>query len=137
MLIVALTAAPAVACVDLSGNDAAPTTWETILTPAPAYPGLGGQAAAVSRHSGTDLGIGLSGATGGDQHPWGVRQGSCAQPGQPLGGSYPILVVSDSGTASAETVLGTELSSDGSYTVVVRLSPADTARIACGNLARR
>lgn len=132
-------AALPIACVDLSKNDIAPTTWQATLVPAPGYPGFAGQAAAVVSSAGTDAGIGVSGATPGATHIWALYLGDCGAPGQQIGqnGDYPVLVVSDSGTASAETVLGTELLRDGSYTVVVRVSATDSARMACGDLARR
>jgi hypothetical protein len=131
-------AAPA-ACVDLSGNGLAPTIWETQLIPATSHPGLAGQAAAVSDRSGTDLGIGISGAVVGAQHLWSLRLGGCALPGQQVGADsdYPVLVVSDSATASAETQLGPQLIRSGAYHVAVRVSAADTTRIACGDLAVR
>ena len=132
-------AALPMACVDLSKNDIAPTTWQATLVPAPGYPGVAGHAAAVVSTAGTDAGVGVSGAAPGATHIWALYLGDCGAPGQRIGenGDYPGLVVSDSGTASAETVLGTELLRDGSYTVVVRVSATDTARVACGDLVRR
>lgn len=139
MLFAGLGVTLSTACVDLNKNDVQPSTWEATLMPAPAFPGLAGQAAAVVSAAGTDLGVGLSGATPGAQHTWALRLGTCALPGQQIGEDtdYPRLAVSDSGKAAAEAILGTQLARDGSYAVVVRLSTADTTRLACGNLARR
>jgi hypothetical protein len=126
------------ACVDLNTNNVQPTTWSGTLVPGSLYPGLTGQVAAVVNATETDVGIGLDGATPGAQHVWALRFGSCSTPGQQMGEDldYPVLAVSDSGKASAETALGTRLARDGSYAVLVRRGTTDTARVACGDLIR-
>ena len=134
-----LLAAGAAGCVDLGANDRATTIWETQLTPDLAYPGVSGQAAAVSDAGGTPIGIGIDGAAPGAQHAWGLGLGRCATPGQQIGSSatYPVLAVSDSGTAAVETHLGARLAAGGAYHVEVRLSASDASPVACGDLVAR
>lgn len=133
-----LVAAAAAACVDLNVNTVGPTVWSAQLVAAAAYPGLGGQGAAVSQADGTSAGVELTGGTVGDQHTWGLRVGTCATPGVQIGSDalYPVLVVSDSGTAQAQTHLGAQLADGGQYHLAVRVSVTDTTRIACGDLTR-
>lgn len=137
-VLLVVTCAALGGCVDLSGNDLQPTTWTASLVPTTAHPGVAGQAAAVVSASGTDLGIGLSGAVPGAGHIWALQSGSCSVLGQQIGenADYPVLTVSDSGKAAAETVLGSRLAREGSYAVLVRMSTIDTARVACGELLR-
>jgi hypothetical protein len=138
-ILAALAGVPAAAaCVNISPSEST-TIWETTLIPATAAPALAGQAAALSNRSGTVLGIGLRGATAGARHSWSLRLGGCAIPGQRIGadGDYPVLVASDSGTATAETQVGAQLMRSGAYHVAVRADSADTTRIACGDLVRR
>ena len=99
MLFAGLGVTLSTACVDLNKNDVQPSTWEATLMPAPAFPGLAGQAAAVVSAAGTDLGVGLSGATPGAQHTWALRLGTCALAGQQIGEDtdYPRPAVRESG----------------------------------------
>ena len=133
-----LAAAGAAACVGPTDEDAV-TIWETQLVAELAYPGLSGQAAAVSRLDGTAVGIGIDGAEPGGAHAWGLRLGSCASPSQQIGpdSDYPELLVDDLGSASVETDLGPRLSIENSYNVEVRENSTDGSRIACGDLVRR
>jgi hypothetical protein len=128
----------AAGCVELTPNDTPVTTWEADLVPDVTHPDLVGQVAAAVQLGGTDVGIGIEGATPGASHLWGVRSGSCGTPGALLGTSqdYPVLAVSDSGKATAETHVGSGLSADGAYHAELRESATDTSRIACGNLQR-
>jgi ABC-type amino acid transport substrate-binding protein len=135
-----LAAAGGAACVGLGPTEEDTiTVWETQLVAEFAYPGLTGQAAAISRLGGTDVGIGIDGAEPGLVHAWGVHLGTCASPGQQIGpdGDYLELVANDLGSASAETHLAPRLSIENSYHVEVRESSTDGARIACGDLVRR
>jgi hypothetical protein len=120
-------------------DEDAVTIWETQLVAELAYPGLTGQAAAVSGLGGTDVGIGIDGAEPEGRHAWGVRLGSCASPSQQIGpdSDYPELLADISGSASVETHLGPRLSIENSYNVEVRESSTDGSRIACGDLVRR
>jgi hypothetical protein len=104
-----------------------------------AYPDIAGQAAAVSDRHGTSVGIAIEGAAPSAHHPWGVRLGSCAVPGQQIGpdAAYPELQVSAAGSDSVETRLGASLTLGHTYHVAVRLSAADTSRVACGDLVAR
>jgi len=134
-----LAAVGAAGCVDLSSHQSSVTLWDTQLTPAVGYPGLSGQAAAVSDASGTSVGIAIHGAASGAQHAWGLRFGNCAAPAQQIGSNadYPLLVVGTTGSDSVETHLGFNLTPGGLYHVAVRVSASDTSRIACGDLVAR
>jgi hypothetical protein len=129
----------AAGCVDLAANDRTITVWETQLTPEVSYPGVSGQAAAVSDRDGTTIGIAIEGATPGGQHVWAMGLAGCAAPGQQIGPDtdYPVLVVSDSGRASVETHLGAHLARSSAYHVQVQESATDSSRVACGNLVAR
>ena len=137
--LVALAVLATAACVNLGDDEPAVTIWETQLVPEFEFPDLTGQAAAVSRPDGTAAGIGISGAEPGAVHAWGLRQGSCTDPGVQVGPDtdYPELLVSLAGEADAETHLGPRLSYTGDYHVEVRVSAADPTRVACGDLVQR
>lgn len=133
-----LSALCGAACLGVNDTEP-PTVWETELTPEVDYPGLSGQVAAISKLDGTSVGIGIDGAEPAAEHPWALRLGSCSDPGTQIGpdSDYPVLQVGMSGTAEAETQLGTRLYLDNAYHVEVRLSASDRSRIACGDLAGR
>lgn len=134
-----LAAAGAAACVDLDATEPAFTLWEAELRPEVSYPDFSGQAAAISDRDGTSVGMAIEGAAPGAQHAWGVRLGSCATPGQQLGSDtdYPELQAGAAGSDTVETRLGARLAPSNTYHVGVRLSAADTARVACGDLIAR
>lgn len=127
------------ACVDLGTVDTQVHIWKAVLTPITPRPGFRGNVGAVTQAGGTDVGIGLSGAVPGAEHVWGVWYGSCAAPGTLIGTpqAYPVLVVADSGGASADMHLGLKLPVDSTYHAEVRESAADSARVACGDLIRQ
>jgi len=131
-----LLALLAAACVDLNSQDNTVTTWQGQLAPDLSHPDLAGQVAAAVQLGGTDVGIGISGADLGAAHVWGLWTGSCRTPGNLIGIStaYPVLAVGDSGKATAQTHLGTKLSTDSTYHAELRQSVTDSTRIACGEL---
>ena len=133
-----LAAAGAAACVGPT-DDGTVTLWDTQLVAEQAYPGLTGQAAAVSRLGGTAVGIEIDGAEAGGAHAWRVRLGTCASPSQQIGSNsdYPELLVDEEGSASVETHLALRLSLENTYNVEVRESSTDGSRIACGDLVGR
>lgn len=133
-----LAAAATAACVNLGDDEPSVTLWEAQLVAELGFPGLTGQAAAVSRPDGTQVGIGIDGAEPGAEHVWGLLTGSCGQPGPQVGpeSDYPVLTVGASGYAEAETQLGPRLEFTGTYHVEVRVSSADPTRVACGDLAQ-
>lgn len=124
------------ACVPLGDPNAAVTTWETTLAATFGYPGVTGQAAAVSRPNGTQLGVGMDGAPPGATLAWGLGLGTCDAPGAQVGpdSDYPELSVDLTGSVDAVTELGPQLATDQSYYVEVRASATDPARVACGDL---
>lgn len=127
------------ACVNLTEDEPAVTVWEGQFTPELAYPGVSGSAAAVSDPSGTAVGISIAGAEGGVEHAWGLRLGTCAVPDQQIGpdSDYPLMVVSPTGSAQAETHLGPRMSLANAYHVEVRASATDATRVACADLTPR
>jgi hypothetical protein len=133
-----LAAAATAACVNLGDDEPSVTLWETQLTAEIGFPGLTGQAAAVSAPDGTQVGIGIDGAEEGAAHAWALLTGTCAQPGLQVGpqSDYPDLTVDPSGHAEADTHLGPRLDFGGTYLVEVRVSAADPTRVACGDLAQ-
>lgn len=126
------------ACLD-NADTPSVTVWETELAAELTHPDVGGQAAAVSEPAGTSLGILVTGSEPGAAHAWGLRVGSCADPGAQVGPSsdYPELAIGATGSGEAETHLGSRLSSDQSYHVEVRVSATDGSRVACGDLIPR
>lgn len=127
----------AAGCVDLNTPGTKVLTWQGTLVGSLSHPDLTGQVAAAAQGAGgTDVGIGIAGALPGAVHVWGVGSGSCAAPGTLIGTStdYPLLAVTDSGKASADTHLTTRFSADSTYHGELRQSTSDTTRIACGNL---
>lgn len=130
----------AAGCVDLNTPSTQVVTWQGTLVPDLSRPDLAGQVAAAAQGaSGTDVGIGISGAVPGAVHVWGIWTGTCAAPGALIGADtdYPLLAVTDSGKATAETHLTTRFSVDSTYHAELLLSASDNSRIACGNLQQR
>ena len=124
-------------CADLGINDDRRTTiWNGILQPEPDYAGLSGQAAALSRVDGTLATIILQGAQPGTSIAWGLRIGTCDDPGTQIGPDtdYPELVVEGTGEVTENATLGPRLSLDRSYHVEAR-TVSDGSRVACGDLA--
>lgn len=127
------------ACVDLGVNPQAATVWDSQLTPTQAFPGVSGQAAAVSQATGTSVGIDIQGGTAGAHYAWGLKLGTCASPGLQIGedADYPALDVSATGIASSQAQFGSLLDLGHTYHVDVRVSASDPSRVACGNLVAR
>jgi hypothetical protein len=129
----------AASCVNL-GEEPVVTIWEADIMPTVAYPDFSGQAAAVSRLDGTSVGIGIDGGAPDAEYAWALRLGTCAAPGTQFGTDdlYPTLLPDPvSGTAEAETQLGSHLSLGGSYHVEVRESLTNPTRVGCGDLVAR
>ena len=126
------------ACADLGINDDRRTTlWNADLQPESAYPGLSGQAAAVSQIDGTRVSILLLGADPGASFVWGLRLGTCETPGQQIGADteYPELVVDSQGEATEDASLGIQLALEQSYHVDARVPAPDDSRVLCGDLS--
>ncbi len=133
---VALLAALLAGCPNLNIVTTKVHIWQAQLIPDPTHADLSGQVAAVAQGAGTNVGIGITGATPGNEHTWGIRLGTCRTP-RGLAGrvdDYPTLAVTDSGTAQSESRLGVEFSPDSAYHAELRESVTDSSRIACGNL---
>jgi len=129
-----LSAFVAAACVGIS-DTGPPSVWETQLKPEFGYPDLTGQVAVVSQINGSQVGIGVSGATSGTTLTWAIRQGTCEAPGLQLGPDtdYPELEIDLSGHATAESHIAARLQLNHAYHAELR-SAADASRVACGDL---
>ncbi|UCG85584.1 MAG: hypothetical protein JSW71_16880 [Gemmatimonadota bacterium] len=88
----------------------------------------------MSGRDGTSVGIEIKGAEAGTTLTWGIRIGTCEAPGPQLGpdSDYPALLPDLSGSTSAETHLGPQLSLENTY--YAELRSTDASRIACGDL---
>lgn len=138
MRLLPLVAVSALACVNLGVNDDKVTTvWQGDLQPTSGYPGLSGQAAAVSQIDGTSASVLVQGAVPSESFAWALWLGSCDQPQQQIGpdGSYPGLAADPTGEATADAHFGTRLSIDNAYHIEVRVSATDATRVACADLA--
>lgn len=112
------------------------TIWEATLSGTPAEPSIQGQAAAISRASGMEMGIEVEGLTPDAKYMWAIRRGTCNAGGDLVGtpDDYPPLV-SASGIVSRETTSGHRLIAGNPYHVELRRD--DTGgRAACGDFAQ-
>jgi hypothetical protein len=118
-------------------NQPAATLWEADISGAGMPPSeLMGSLGAVSRASGTEISISITGAEPQAVHPWQIRTGSCGTAGQVFGAApaYPDLHASNQGGATVNTIVSRTLDEDGTYQVVVLQSPSVNEVIACGDL---
>lgn len=127
-----------VSCADLGINDDRRTTiWNGVLQPEPDYAGLSGQAGALSRVDGTLATIIIQGAQPGASFAWGLRIGTCDDPGTQIGPDtdYPELVAGGTGEVTENAALGPRLSIDQNYHVEARIPESGGARVGCADLA--
>ena len=85
----------------------------------------------------TTISVNLANAMAGQRLPWHVHEGTCDNDMGIVGGasSYPVIVVANDGTASANTVLSVQLDEAKNYFVNVHASPTNLQTIvACGDL---
>ena len=85
----------------------------------------------------TTVSVNLANAMAGQQLPWHVHKGRCDNDMGIVGSAsqYPVIVVANDGTASANTVLGVSLDEAENYFVNVHASPTNLQTIvACGDL---
>ena len=110
--------------------------WETSLS-STAGSAVRGSAKAQSVGVGTGINISIEGATPSAEHLWHVHVGGCGSNGPIVGtmASYPPLLVSAGGTASANASVGVALRENETYNVNVHRSRTDLTVIACGNLS--
>lgn len=97
-----------------------------------------GTVEAVSRSSGTQVRVTLTGAEAGGELPWHVHQGTCGSGGPIVGEptAYPPLAPDDTGQATASAQLTTPLSAGDSYHINVHQAPdAVETIVACGELS--
>ena len=114
------------------------TAWEgsvEALTPG----GPRGFLAVVSQAGRAQTSLQLTRGEAGTAYAWTIRTGSCAAPGDIVGGSavYPRLTADADGEADGGTTLSRELSPDGAYAGWILLpSGGAEAPVACGALVR-
>ena len=91
----------------------------------------------MSSRDGTSVSIEIMGAEAEATLNWGIRVGTCAEPGAQIGpdSDYPELLPSISGTATTETQLSYSLSRENSSHAAVQ--SAEASRAACGDLVPR
>lgn len=91
------------------------------------------------RENETTVQLGILNAPPGSRFAWHVHHGSCGSGGKPLGSasSYPLLVITPSGTAGVRITLRVPLPTDGQFHVDVHRSSVPTERVVvCGDLQR-
>lgn len=112
-----------------------PTTWEAVLSSGGL---LTGTVAAVSTEQRIEAAISIAGAQPDSTYAWQLREGTCAAPGDLVGGRavYPTLTANDAGTATAETVIAGTLQPDGTYHAALLTGTESAVRLACGALER-
>jgi hypothetical protein len=99
--------------------------------------GITGSFKALVSAGKTNVSVNLANAMAGQQLPWHVHEGTCDNDRGIIGGasSYPLIVVANDGTASANTVLNLQLDEAKDYFVNVHASPTNLQTIvACGDL---
>lgn len=136
LLLLALAAAPAGGCIDVTYEDPAAFSG-TLVSTTPA--GVSGQVAAVSQFRNTEAGIDVK-ADGPGVFGWQIRHGTCASPGEIVGGSgnYPDVTTGASGTGTVErSFISERLDRERQYhAVIVDVQTRQTV-LACGTLDRR
>jgi hypothetical protein len=86
----------------------------------------------------TNISVNLANAMAGQRLPWHVHEGTCNSDMGIVGGasSYPVIIVTNDGTASSTAVLNVTLDKAKDYFVNVHASPTNLQTIvACGDLA--
>lgn len=99
---------------------------------------VSGRVVAVSQHGKTDIGINIQEGEAGATYGWRIDSGSCDEPGSIRGGpaSYPPLVASQGGSASAEASVAALFKPGKLFAARVYLptGPGTEQIVACGNL---
>lgn len=114
------------------------TKWEGTLEAAPGSR-LSGKAAALSQFGYTRASIEIQMADPETALGWRIESASCQGSGLPQGGaaSYPVMIPSGGGSASAEAEIGGVLKATNQYSVRVFLFSGSTEgdQVACGDLS--
>ena len=105
--------------------------------------GMGGFASVVGQvkanvlEGKTTASISIDGATSGGQYPWMIHEGTCNQPGNPVGmaSDYPLVSIGADGKGHATANVMHRLDEAKDYVVVVHASQSDMQTVvACGDL---
>ena len=141
--LIAMVCIVAAGCASISEKDedkdvlsASAGDWSATLSARNAS-GITGTARVQSAVVGLGANVAIRGATPGSSHPWHVHAGTCASTGGIMGSasSYPALVVSPDGNASANATVGVALVEGSAYSVNVHKSASEMSTvIACGDL---
>lgn len=112
------------------------TAWQGAFNTDRSPDAIGGDVAVVSTNL-LHASIQINNAPAGAILTWELRSGSCAQPGNILGGraEYPAMSPGASGSAGAEAFVDATMRPDGRYEAAV----LDTTRsvLACADLVRQ
>ena len=111
--------------------------WKGGLKGMGSYTSVVGQVKADVIEGKTNARISLDNAMSGMQHPWMIHEGTCNQPGNPVGtaSDYPLIMVGADGKGTANANLMARLDEAKDYIVVVHASQSDMGTIvACGDL---
>lgn len=113
------------------------TAWEGTLSAMDPHDLIEGSVAVNSQRDRLNAGIQVNNAPSGQTLTWQLRSGTCAAPGDIVGGRavYPVLAPDVRGSATAEALVDRSLHTDGQYQASVLDTTA--AVIACGPLTRR
>ncbi|HST59065.1 MAG TPA: hypothetical protein VLK84_10260 [Longimicrobium sp.] len=134
--VVLVALASAGACADTAFQ--APVAFQADLVPV-GNEMVGGSVAAVSQGRATEAGISARLGQAGRVVGWEIRLGTCANPGERLGGrgAYPDLTGDSSGAANVERTFINELmNADTRYNGVLLNATDRTTVLACANLER-
>lgn len=112
------------------------TAWQADFSAGRTPDALGGSVAVLSQPDRLDASIQINNAPAGANLTWLLRNGSCQQPGDVVGGRavYPALTPDSAGSASAEAIANATLDPGGHYQASVLA--ADTVALACADLQR-
>lgn len=113
------------------------TLWEGELVAEDESETLAGSVAAVSRNGTTEAAIQISGATADAAYPWGIRRGSCEDPGEMVGAeaAYPPVEADDMGGGGVETVFSATMSGQDEHHAVLESATGADGVIACAELS--
>lgn len=127
--------------IDPNAAAAAASSWNGSLSTPAAMSGavqIRGSAWMVADGNRTEAHVTVENATRGGEHPWHVHRGRCGYDNGIVGSpsSYPVLKISDKGTADVKASVDAPFPMHGEFFVNVHAS-ADNMQtvVACANLA--
>jgi hypothetical protein len=124
-------------CDDDPTNPVTPVEWEAAVEGEGEFADIEGIAAVSAVATSFDAAIEIANAEADAVFAWHVADGTCAEPGDRIGGAdrYPDLEVEEDGTAAAEADVTAALDEEEDYIVsVLDESGAEPVVVACGTL---